>query len=441
MTPKQSAELERLNAAIAGTPESVSLLYKRARFFGEQTGYFAHALADCRRALQIIWDIKRHNRHDLHPVDAPLNFSRLSWKSFQNNPNEPAAQFGKAQAIVALEWALDHSPDLKIWRERHCATTVEILECAAQLDIFELAARNAKCDELKFWSLALVFAQNDRVAMTVYALALRAEIAAGVWSDDAATCERRSRSSRFARYQQAAWLHLATESAPDDPRWLLQRAWRLRGENYRAAIDDLTRAIALAPDDPRGYEMRAKVTLSVGDVWWNNAPDSPMPAADHLRALRLRTARGQIADDAAELAEQGDQLIPRFPQENERARARAHAFYSLAIEREPDNANYYLARARTIDTLSEAQVEIGESVAQKDARGAHPDYRRALALNPSLTIARAKIIEHWTQELKRDTAHEQIEALLNARQLLSSAGIDVATARAIIAEVERALAN
>lgn len=439
MIPEQSAELERLNAALAATPESVSLLYKRARFFGEQTGYFAHALADCHRALQIIWDIRSHNRHDVHPVDAPLNFSRLSWKSFQNNPNAPAAQFGKAQAIVALEWALDHSPDLKIWRERHCATTVEILERAAQLDIFELAARNAKYDELKFWSLALVFAQNDRIAMTAYALALRAEIAAGVWPNDAVACERRSRSSRFARYQQAAWLHLATESAPDDPRWLLQRAWRLRGENYRAAIDDLTRAIALSPDDPRGYEMRAKVTLCLGDNWWNTAPDSQMPAADHLRALRLRVASGQIAGDAANLAAQGDKLISRFPQETERARARAHAFYSLAIERESDNPKHYLARARTIDTFSECQIEAKEPAYPPASRGAHPDYLRALALNQISEVARVKIIEHWTRDLKRETAHEQIEALLNARQSLTSTGLEVATADAIMSEVERAL--
>lgn len=385
MTEEQSAELERLNAAIEAAPESVSLFYKRAQFFGEQAGCFAHALADCRRALQIIWNVKNNGGRDVHPVDAPLNFSRLSWRAFQKNPALRGAQFRKAQAIVALEWALGHSPDLKNWIESQSATTTQILERAAQLDIAELEARNASSQELKFWSLALVFTQNDRVATTVYKLALRAEIAQGVWQGDASACERRSRSSRFARYQQAAWLHLSVESAPDDARWLLLRGWRFRG-NYRAAIDDLTRAIALSPDDPRGYETRAKVTLSVVNNWWNNAPDSKMPAADHLRALRLHVASGQIADNAKSLAAQGDQLISRFPQETERARARAHAFYSLAIEREPDNPDYYLARACTIDTLSENQVEAKESVVLAESRGAHSDYLRALALDQSLQL-------------------------------------------------------
>ena len=72
--------------------------------------------------------------------------------------------------------------------------------------------------------------------------------------------------------------------------------------------------------------------------------------------------------------------------------------------------------------------------------GALSDLARAVRLAPRLKRPRAALVKFLVPSVKRDSMHEQIEALLQARQSLISAGIDAATAGAILGEVERALA-
>ena len=254
-------------------------------------------------------------------------------------------------------------------------------------------------------------------------------------------------------YQQLAWWNLAVENAPDEPKWWARRGRflanaRHRGDFYsHEALRSYERAIALAPGDARLYEARAKIYHD--PAWWVESPDGRGAAANYRAAMRLRIGAGQIEISAAVLRAQGDQQLQRAPGSScvqpDYCYARAHAFYTLALEADPDDATLYLARIETLKAspLGELLGSLWPATSKypTELEAAFEDYVRALALDQTLQVARTKIVAHLAQTSRRDTAHQQIEALLEARQTLLDAGIEAELASAIVGEVEAALAQ
>lgn len=433
MTPQQLAELEKLDAAIAAAPTKWELLRHRAWFLAEHGADFDLVFADIKKANRMAERAQNSAVSRYGRFGQARNFWRRSQLSFpQGNP-----RYHQALAVYCFLRALEKpsrsmEPRVRIlWP----AQALDILRCVATIDENGLALEleGAGVESLNVWALVLAITRDDVLAAQIYARALRLQHGAL----EAAQCVRLARAYHDANYRRLAWWNLAVEAAPDDPNWRIERGRCLANEDYEAeALEDLARAIALAPDDPKIHETRAR--LNITGNWWDMETGK---AGDHARAIRLRIAAGQIVDTPEYLKSQGDRLRAFF--RTAKQRERAYAFYSLALETRPRWPELYLARAHALDPRSSGlklhRVWLFMPKEPDEEQAAYFDYARALALDGSLDEARAKIIEHLTRTLKRATAHEQIEALLEARRELVEFGIAPGLVGEIIGEVGRAL--
>lgn len=355
----------------------------------------------------------------------------------------------KAQAAARFLVALDATRDLSRWRAARPPywNAMEVLEHISGFDALPVEAQNGSIQDFKVWALAWAITRGDTLAAQAYERVLSLRHAASKRHYSARECLRRSRrgQNRFEQaselYQQLTWLNLAVERANGDCRYLVERGlWHSRHPaqqhaeaDHAEAFADFALAIELWPNDPRPYEARAMI--HEGLQWWDITLQEGT-SADYARALRLRVKAGQFSGEPAALAARGARLWPAVQKRSFSARVRAYAFYSLAIESDPNQADFYCARAR----LLQAHLPPDREDSWPQIEAAYPDWRRALALDATIDEARAQIVDYLIQTFKLETGHEQIEALLNARQSLVSEGIDAATANDILAQVARALA-
>lgn len=228
-----------------------------------------------------------------------------------------------------------------------------------------------------------------------------------------------------------AWLDIAVAEAQGDKEILLRRAkwWNsIEGGGRDCVLLDCELAIARWPDEPECWEARGQQLLHDDGY----LTDDTSGYADFARAVGLRVASGEVAGDAQSLRERGDACKAGY---DFNRNALAHACYTVAIDQAPGDATLYLARARAIswnDVFSQHPAA--------HLKLSFDDTVRALSLDKNLDEARVQIVEYLVQTLTRPTAHERMEALLQARQSLMDAGVAPALANEIIGEVERALA-
>ena len=438
LTREQNLALRRYDAEVTARPDAIAPLLDRARFLERSGGEFDGIVADLRAALRLrpepqTW---RHSR-------GLLELCCQNWAFLQQNLRIVDVRHWRAHVVSSFEVALELETDTALWLKARGARwgALEILERAANEDFARPEWQSAAPDELKVWAFAVAVARHspdwqqaaatNALAAELYARALKSQ-------PDKLTERALSlaRDGDAANYQRLAGWNVLVEAAPDDVRWRVGRGnWLKKQHDNRAARADFTRAIEFAPGDPALYEARA-AAADTGAIWWETAPDSTGASADYGRALKLRIAAGEVKGAPAQLAKQAALLKPRFKKRGD-YKQRAHAFYSLALELEPDNAAHYLGRAQTLDIPPFR----GRGCIEAQLESAHHDYLRALARNENLIEAREAVSQYLTRTLARPTAHQQIEALLEARALMLETGVSARLANEIIGEVERALAG
>lgn len=445
LTPAQLAQLKKLDAAIRAEPERPTPHFNRARYLDLHGADFALVLEAVRPAVSLIYRNRKSciNGHYL------LEINREDWDDYVRGQRMAEANYWLAYAVASFEVVLERSTDLMDWKATKSLDwdAVAALQRAAK---FEADAEELPQtpDELKVLAHALAIVKDtgrtydenedethaDFVAAGVYMRALQLQFSGHKRGADFLPA---ARNGRAPDYKQLAWWNFILELSPDDARLWRERARWLSLRNFEvAALRDLARAIELSPDDPELYEMRAKISSE--ENWWDLTPNSSSKTADYLRAVKLRIASGQIDGTPQNLRAQGDQLRERIhPELRGHCQARARAFYSLAIAATPDKAALYLARARA----AYAYIwQNGDSeIVTPDI--AYSDYARALILDETLSEAREGLIFSLRHSARRPTAHEQIEALLEARQYLRDFGMKPQLSTAIVGEVERALAH
>ena len=442
----QKTQLKQLDKAVRAQPDRPIPHFNRARYLDLCGADFADILEAVRPGVRLTFDHRKScvNAHYL------LEINREDWDDYVRGRQMAEANYWLAYAVASFEVALQRSPDLADWNAMRPADwdALAALKGAAEFD-----PKNANWpqtpDELKVLAHALAIVGEqctrfnkdeetcaDFIAAQVYTRAIQLQF--GGYKRRAADYLPCARNGRIPEYRQLAWWNFIIEVAPDDANLRRARArWLSLRDFNAAALTDISRAIELSPHDPALYETRAKI----GDHndWWNLAPESNSKTADYLRAIELRIAAGQISDAPAKLRARGDynsRFVPGIDPIYVNPCARARAFYTLAIAATPDDATLYMARARAGRAYVDIYICNNES---PDI--AYLDYVRALALDSDLGKARAGIVDYLRNNTRRPTAHQQIEALMQAREQLVEAGVDAATATEIISEVERALAQ
>ena len=438
MTDEHLAELQTLDAEISENPGELQPLLNR-RWLLCRTNCDWKTLVEA--ATRIYRFYRAQNRPKRERWRAYLvQMARADWRKGQAAKDGTMQRFYGSDSVAAFDLILENSPDLARWRAAFPPgwNTKTVLEHATGLTFcVPNDWRGARADELKAWALAIAIARDMFVAAEVYTLFLDARYAKRPLS--AQGHARRAHNFNRPDYEQLAHLNLAIEAAPDNANWHARRGGFLRRHSrYQRAIRDFTRAIELAPDQAHFYEARAKAKIGLGDKndWWRRDQGA---VADYARAIELHITRGEIADDAPTLAAQGAQATP--PDNREFERARAIAFYSLAIEKSDGQhpitvAQWHLARAQ----LLESSLPYHPPATHGALRAAHRDVLRALMLAPQLDEARGRVIRNLRQQLARKSSHERLEALFEVRQQWRDFGLDETLVHEIIAEVERALA-
>ena len=431
LTREQRVALRRYDAEVSARPDAVAPRLNRARFLERNGGEFESIVADLRAALRLRPDPQKwRNSRQL------LEECRENWAHLQSNLRIVDVRFWRARLVASFDVALELEDDTALWRTERDDSwdALAVLERAANAESPLPASENVAPAELKMWALAVAITRYSRHWEQAAAVNEQAaSLYARAWREDAEGALALAREAGNADYQQLAGWNLVVEAAPGEVRWWVSRAgWRKKRHDYGGSRADFTRAIALAPDDATLYEKRADVSRQAH--WWDLTPDSLGAAADDARALRLRIKSGEYGGTSAQLAKQGAQLKARL---KGRHRARAYAYYAVAIELEPDKARYYLGRAQTLDMPPLR----GRGAIEAQLEAAHRDYLHALARDETLHEAREAIIQYLSQTLARPTAHEQLEALLQARDLMIEMGVDANLASEIIVEVGRVLAG
>ena len=448
MTDEQCAELQELNAAIAAAPDDGEPYERRARLRAQTDCELSLVVADCESSLRVhLQAALATNKAGLPKLrERILGNGKDYWKSNKTVRTILGERLCKAKAVAAFSVVLEFSPDLQSWRAKRPAdwSVAPWLHEIAALDLNDLPASwlQGTPEDWEVLALALGVIYGYVTAAKAFTHALRI---AAKWRHrqiPARWYARRARRFQTESYRQLGWWNLAVESEPDDPQWLVRRAQFFnRRHHHKAAERDMARAIALAPDEPHFYELRAK--LCPCERWWDLSEGAISPAADMKRAIELRLARGQFSGAPAALLAQAEKFkatLFNFKR-SERERPRAYAYYSLAIEARPDDAALYLARAALAEPVFDIAVLLDAAFNYQVCPGAYPDYIRALALDPTLVQAGAAIVKYLSHALKDDTHHQQIEALLDARQTLRDRGLDESLVSAMLAEVERHLAT
>ena len=434
MTPQKIAQfekyLEMIDARIAAAPDDAALWEQRAVAVAHTDCDLALIVADYERALHIEGHFKRRPGRWAGPLKNQIYTRNChNWNPRWDESTNPHVRAGGAHVTAYFALYVENAPDLARWRRARpanwnaCKTLKRIALTSADASDW----KNASVEELKVAAVVAAMTRRDRIAVEFYERALKAEIAAGRHPNCIEYFAHRARNRETADFVQQAWWNLAIEAEPGNPLWHIECGKSLINEQHETAVKSLAHAIALAPNDPYGYEARAKVR---DDGKWCNHEDSV--SHDYVQAIRLRIAAGQINGAPEYLAARGARLT--------KGAFLAHAFYSLAIEGNPKIAAWYLARARLLLSLCPAPAPSFQQPAiEPETHLAHADYLRALSLGAALDEVRVPIIEYLVLTSLRPTAHEQIEALLNAHQTLLNAGINATLASEIIAEVERAL--
>ena len=441
MTPAQMLELEQLDAAVAAAPDDLSAYsayFARARFVAEQGGDFARIVADC-RAIQKIWANEESAQKERFRL---LNGNaRTAWRAAKtrNTATSWLGTFERARAVALFGMWLETDPNLASWRAQRAEQwdALGLLEEAAALDFGNLPPNwklGTFCD-WQVWAMALSVARGYVSGAWAQAQAIRVGLRGHHRRIPAPWYARRARRTNQEDYEQLAWWDLAVECESDNPKWHAARGRFLSDQGFeRAAREAYTRAIELAPDEPYFYEARAKTHQgrTSNPPYWDLETGM---AGDYARALELRVAAGQLSGAPAALAAQGDRLRAAKTHYFRR-QARAYAFYSLALGARPGAPLWHLRRAQVLLLpYGNYLPPPGHAALGREFRCAHEDFVRALALEPSLDEARAGIVTFLRLSLPRPSQHEQIEALLGARQELIDAGLAPDLAGAIVAEV------
>ena len=423
MTDQQRDELAAIDAAIASDASAPINWARRARLRAEMGADIASLMTDMERAISL-----GRNTKPLHALVMGHDHMRAA----RHETSPFRARFKRAMAGAYIWLALQSQAGAVAWVTRDLvAQLCEIDDGQRVWDWLEDAADDADESPAMWHTLAIVLAVLSGVKQgaQLYCWALKLEIEDGDWPDGESGALARAQDHDLPLYQQLGWFDWLIENSPYDVELRLKRAhWsELHGRN-NSARDDFYCALVLRPNDPEIWEARA------AHFFFGRPPKDEsaflLASADFAEALQLRIKTGEVSGYAHDLQTRGDALM-KAPSDPRLDPPRAHAFYTLAIERKPDAAQLYLKRALSLHTSVNRNA--GESHA------AYLDYLRALALQPALDKARAGIVRHLTKSLARPTAHEQLEALLDERQFLRDAGLTPELVSAIIGEVERAL--
>ena len=421
MTPEQRAKLERLSAAIEAAPTPYNWS-KRAIFWACFPDEAARVIENCTGVIggMKAWEFGEYL----------IAMGARSWEFRHARPSVMERRYSQAMAASYLNVALECAGLKANGLSPQLSWELARSDDRGAAAILERARQNPGANP-DFWrALAVVCAiiEGSQSGASAHAHWLRAQEERPALALELDT----HASGKIPKYQRLAELDVAVAQAPDDALLRRERAQWLSWCGSKArALSDCDALVALRPDDPQNYEMRARIRWSR-----DRTRDTRMPLAetterhdailtDYLRALELRVEAGEFANEARALKTHGDALKKSSHHFDERHRA--FAFYTLALRVAPDDAALYTGRAQMLAALNHKSAALS-------------NWARALTISPHLKRPRAALLKFLVQTIKRDSAHEQIEALLEARGELEGAGLDAATASAIIAEVERALA-
>ena len=427
MTHEQLAELAQLNAQIAADPANNRARMKRGMLRAKLGADVEDLVEDC--------EFLAARPAALHSSQL-VGMGRSRLRSARRKENVNPENWTRAMGAACLLLALKQQPDADKWVSR--ATIIKICQMddgEAMWQAFEDGTDEDEDETPEMWrTLALVFAvcHNMSIAAGVASRALEIEIDEGLWPDWQAGVPERITDHKLSMHEQWGWLYLWVETAPNDLNRLMQRAsWFQNQGRHRDALKDFDRAIELQPAEPKWWERR-------GAHRRNRPFDEKNPIAlifaDYAGALRARLKAGKT-DLSEVLPARGDALMCNAARDSNHA-FRAHACYSLALEKRTD-ARLYLRRAATMEFCGGGQ----NAHSSAERAESYADWTRALALDANLDKARAGIVKYLAQTLARPTAHERMEALLDARQDLMQGGVAASLASAIVGEVERTLAT
>ena len=428
MSP-QSADLAQLNAAIQAAPTNPSARMRRALLQAQAGAGVAELVEDCEGFVRISFV-----NHTARLVKAGSQY----WRTVRRKESADPENFQRAMTAAYLLIALELQPDAAIWVSR--ATVISLCQMddrEAMWQFIEDAIDEDEDETPQMWrALALVFAVVGglKFAAELSKRALEWEIDDGLWPDWQAGVATRTTSRDVPLHEQLAWLDLQVESAPTNVNHLWERAhWFERQDRLNNALADFDAAVRLRPQEADAWEKRGvhRLRREFDD---KNPIDSAF--ADFRQALCLRLGNPQQTR-----IETLQRKASRFLTGASTERAdffRAHACYSLAIEKRP-SAQLYLQRANTMFYRSRMNYERWAAESEQ----AYCDYARALALDETLIEARAGVVVYLKRlrhGVQHPTAHQQIEVLLEARAELLDFGVAHTVTGEIMGEVERAWA-
>lgn len=364
----------------------------RAKWRAQSGWNFALVLEDCRAARTL------SSTNDLS-----------AWEQLESeSTNFGEAQWARANLVAGLDDALKREPSKAtlLWRR------AQTLARAG-----DASGARADCDALReiegettayFQTLAPVLhlAGDWPGACDAAKQALSLQIEAGELSGEVDELIALS-ETESPRYKRAACLNLAVERAPLETRPLLARAafFARWPERVEEAAADYNRAVEIAPHDPQVWEARG--AFRVHRENWDVALD------DFYQAVQLRIDSGEVARDATVLKARGDAIRAGRKRVDYDAGfvlwAHCHAFYSHAIETQPARHDLWLARAI-----------LKRDISARNGDWPFDDYLEALARKSSLKSARRFVEDTLVQRAQLDSAHERLEALIEARTLLES---------------------
>ena len=443
MTPAQIAELEELNAAVEAAPDAPEVWEARARFRASLGADLPGCVEDCARALQL--------KNEKLGARAWARRGREHWKKGYGDVRDDAVLWHWAQSIACFGRALERAPNTAGWLIERARVWV-LVGIFAQLDEENERAENdlRRARELEGASAPLYRVHAELadskgqkwIGKVLLKKALQLEIERGKWVINRRNCLRRARSIRVHQYERMAWFELAIEAAPDT-KLMLEYALFLEDEGEARHAQTLyDRAIEMRPDDPKNLNARAYHFLFSRRERGRRPSSFELAAADFRSAIRAREAVEGKVGDASSWRARGDAWMKKWDESGQNVHdgdgyslAIAHAFYSLALEKAPCDASLYLARARAL----EAEAFGGCRQTFWEWESAFFDWRAALKWDAQLEAARVGAIKFLIDSLKRDSAHEQIEALLAARQTLLDFGLKPQLVAQIMGEVEAAL--
>ena len=189
--------------------------------------------------------------------------------------------------------------------------------------------------------------------------------------------------------------------------------------DFHVARADLEHALQIAPADPALYQARAELYLN----WWSFGARERFvrASADYATIVRLEIAAGLAQSEAQLLAdvEAGEGQNPRDDEEKF-AMVRRHARFSVALELAPHDAHIHIKRGISV------WPELGYSLPTLADVAVAPlfDFLRAFQADPTLESPPKLAASLLKRYCWRESAHEQIEALLQARELLVEFGLD-----------------